>query len=264
MKVIAFYNLKGGVGKTAAAVNLASLAATEGHTTLLWDLDPQGSSSWYFGERLPDDTKLSRLIKGKTPIGPLIVQTTQPHLSLIPSGVSVRNMDAQLEKHGHPQVLRDWLAPLSESYSLIVLDCPPSLSRLAENVFSVADAVYVPIIPTWLSMHTWEQLLAFAAEKKLDTRRFRPFLSMVDRRKRLHREFLEHPPEIFRQPLNGYVPYASEVERMGEFRLPLHAFAPRCAAALAYQLMWEQVAAQLGLRAATGTRRSLPAAIAPG
>ncbi|MFY0080119.1 AAA family ATPase, partial [Acinetobacter baumannii] len=49
MVILAFYNLKGGVGKTAASVNFAYLAAKEGYKTLLWDLDPQGSSSFYFG-----------------------------------------------------------------------------------------------------------------------------------------------------------------------------------------------------------------------
>jgi hypothetical protein len=47
MSIIAFYNLKGGVGKTASAVNLAYLYSQSGQRTLLWDLDPQGASSWY-------------------------------------------------------------------------------------------------------------------------------------------------------------------------------------------------------------------------
>ena len=49
MVTIALYNLKGGVGKTAATINLAYLAAKEGYKTLVWDLDPQGSSSFYLG-----------------------------------------------------------------------------------------------------------------------------------------------------------------------------------------------------------------------
>ncbi len=48
MSVFATYNIKGGVGKTAAAVNLAWLSAQEGARTLVWDLDPQGAASFYF------------------------------------------------------------------------------------------------------------------------------------------------------------------------------------------------------------------------
>ena len=48
MKVIAIYNLKGGVGKTAASVNLSYLASRGGYRTLGWDLDAQGAASFYF------------------------------------------------------------------------------------------------------------------------------------------------------------------------------------------------------------------------
>ena len=48
MKIFATYNIKGGVGKTTAAVNLAHLSAADGYRTLLWDLDPQGAASFLF------------------------------------------------------------------------------------------------------------------------------------------------------------------------------------------------------------------------
>ena len=50
-RVLATYNIKGGVGKTSAAVNLAYLAAQAGHPTLLWDLDPQAASTYLFRVR---------------------------------------------------------------------------------------------------------------------------------------------------------------------------------------------------------------------
>ena len=46
MKIFATYNIKGGVGKTATAVNLSYLAAMDGYRVLLWDLDPQGAASY--------------------------------------------------------------------------------------------------------------------------------------------------------------------------------------------------------------------------
>ena len=51
MTVLALYNLKGGVGKTAAAINLAYLAAATGYKTLVWDLDPQASASFYLNAK---------------------------------------------------------------------------------------------------------------------------------------------------------------------------------------------------------------------
>ncbi|WP_097460683.1 ParA family protein [Mangrovitalea sediminis] len=247
MKLIAFHNIKGGVGKTASAVNIAYQASASGIPTLLWDLDPQGAASWYFSRQAPSDAKAAKLVKGKTPIGRLITESGLPQLDLIPSDVSFRNMDLQLEKHGHANALQSWVEPLAEDYALVILDCPPSLSRLAENIFAAADRIYVPMIPTWLSVNSWEQLQAFVKDKGLDRKRFHPFFTLVDRRKRLHREFLEKPPEDIKRRLAGYIPYASDIERMGEYRQPVALFAPRSPAALAYRLMWEQMRKQLKL-----------------
>lgn len=247
MKLIAFHNIKGGVGKTASAVNIAYLASAAGIPTLLWDLDAQGAASWYFEREAPSGTKAAKLVKGKTPIGRLITESGLPKLDLIPSDVSFRNMDLQLEKHGNDNALQSWVEPLAEDYALVILDCPPSLSRLAENIFATADRVYVPMIPTWLSVNSWDQMLTFVKDKGLDHKRFHPFFTLVDRRKRLHREFLEKPPEEIKRRLAGYIPYASDIERMGEFRQPVECFAPRSPAALAYRLMWEQMRKQLKL-----------------
>lgn len=243
MKIIAFHNLKGGVGKTAAAANIAALAAEDGIPTLLWDLDPQGAVSWYFGNtgaanRVP---KAGKLVKGKTPVGKTICPTGIANLDLIPADVSFRNIDLQLEKHGDGDTLASWLAPLGEDYGLVVLDCPPSLSRLAEQVFEVADRVLVPMVPTWLSLNSWDQMQSFIADKNLDRKKFRPFWTMADRRKRLHRDLLQTPPKQLKGLMPGYIPYASDVERMGEMRQPVHWFAPRSTSALAYRLMWRSL-----------------------
>lgn len=242
MKVIAFHNIKGGVGKTAAAVNVAYLAARDGVPTLLWDLDAQGAASWYLGDT-PDLTgeKAARLVKGKTPIGKMINATAYPKLDLIPAHPSFRNLDLRLEQEGQKQALRDWLAPLSEDYALIVLDCPPSLSRLAEQVLQTSDAVFVPTIPSWLSINSWDQLIAFAEDKKVKTGKLHPFLSMVDRRKRIHQTLLGTPKGGLKRRMKAFIPYASDVERMGEQRCPVSITRPRAPAALAYELLWKEI-----------------------
>lgn len=242
LRVIAFHNLKGGVGKTAAAVNIAYLAARHGIPTLLWDLDAQGAASWYLGES-PDvvGEKAARLVKGKTPVGQMIRQTDYELLDLIPAHPSFRNLDVRLETEGHKHALRDWLKPLSEDYGLVVLDCPPSLSKLAEQILQTADQVYVPIIPSWLSLNSWEQLLAFAREKKLEPGKFHPFLSMVDRRKKIHQDILQTRKGPLKQRMKAFIPYASDVEKMGERRCPVELIRARAPAALSYQLLWKEI-----------------------
>lgn len=242
MKVIAFHNLKGGVGKTSAAVNIAYLASQDGISTLLWDLDPQGAATWFLsgGDKQPGK-KLGPLIKGKSPIGDFIQATPYNRLELIPAHQSARNIDIKLNQAGSDHPLKQWLKPLSEETSLVILDCPPSLSELAEEVLKTANVIYVPIIPTWLSLNSWEQMDGFAKDRNVKGKRLRPFFSMVDRRKTLHRELVDNRKTTLPRALETAIPNASAIERMGEKRKPLELIDRRSPAAQAYRDLWQEI-----------------------
>lgn len=246
MKTLAIYNVKGGVGKTACAVNLAYFAAASGVHTLLWDLDSQGASSWYLhGEPAPEKTR--KVLEGQTPVGRLVKPTPYERLKLIPADLSFRYLDIMLRKMEPPrEALRRLLKPFSETYSLAVLDCPPSLSHLADNVFNAADLVLVPVVPTWLSLRAYEQLRQHFKAEGFPVKKLRPFYSMADRRRGLHRELLDTPPDIMKPGMRAVVPYSSSVERMGERRAPLPAFVSQDdAALLAYAELWIETAKEL-------------------
>lgn len=248
MKTLAVYNVKGGVGKTAAAVNLAYFAAASGVQTILWDLDAQGASSWYLhGE--PGQEKTKKVIEGDTPVGRLVKPTPYQHLKLIPADLSYRYLDIMLRKVEPPrEALRRLLKPFSETFSLAMLDCPPSLSHLADNVFAAADLVLVPVVPTWLSLRAYEQLREHFKAEGFPVKKLRPFYSMADRRRGLHRELLEHPPELMHTRMQSVVPYSTSVERMGERRAPVAAFAPSDdPALLAYAELWLETGKALGV-----------------
>ena len=155
MKVVATYNIKGGVGKTTTAVNIAALAAADGLRTLLWDLDPQGAASFLFRVRPKVRGGGRKLVRGRSDITEVLRGTDVEGLDLLPADFSYRHMDLVLDESGKPtRRLRKVLAPLGEHYDLAVLDCPPSISLVSESVFDAADALLVPLIPSTLTLRT--------------------------------------------------------------------------------------------------------------
>ncbi|MCP4288563.1 MAG: AAA family ATPase [Gammaproteobacteria bacterium] len=242
MKIIGLYNIKGGVGKTAAAVNLAHLAAREGRSTLIWDLDPQGAATYYFRIKANVEGGGRRLIRGERDMDVSIKGTDYQNLDLLPADFSYRNMDLMLGDAKKPvkQLMR-LLRPFSEEFDYIFLDCPPSISLVSENIFRAADALVIPTIPTTLSLRTYRQLLAFIQGHKMRNVELMPFFSMVDRRKTMHLDIIKQMPEHHPEVLAAQIPYASDVEKMGAKREPLLSFSPRSAAALAYEALWGEI-----------------------
>ena len=96
MKIYATYNIKGGVGKTTAAVNLAYLSAAEGLRTLLWDLDPQGAASFLFRIKPRVKGGGKALISGAKTLDAAIKGTDFDNLDLLPADFTYRNMDLLL------------------------------------------------------------------------------------------------------------------------------------------------------------------------
>lgn len=242
MKILASYNIKGGVGKTAAAVNLAYCAARSGARTLIWDLDPQAAATFYLRVKPKVKGGGEALIEKKKELDKVIKASNYPNLDVLPADFSYRNMDLVLDdiKKQSKRLLK-LLRPLSEEYDYVFLDCPPSISLVSENVFHAADALLVPTIPTPLSLHTLEQLLGFCLKHNLDHLKILPFLSLVDRRKGLHRSICEHPPALLGGMLRTPIPYATEVEQMGEHRAPVAEYAARSHAALAFEELWREI-----------------------
>ena len=245
MKVTATYSIKGGVGKTTTAVNLAYEAARGGARVLVWDLDPQGAATYLLRVRPKVRGGSRRLVSAKGELAPHVRASDVSSVHVVPADFSLRHLDLHLEGTDEPTArLAELLAPLDDHYDLAILDCPPSISLASESVFGAADALLVPVVPATLASRTLGQLVDFLADQP-DAPDVLPLLSMVDRRRKLHRELAASLATEWPAFLRTPAPSAAVVERMGVERAPVAVFAPSSPAARAYRELWAELATRL-------------------
>ncbi|HEY5248417.1 MAG TPA: AAA family ATPase [Dermatophilaceae bacterium] len=242
MKVLATYNIKGGVGKTSTAVNLAYLAAREGRRTLLWDLDPQAAATYMFRVKPRVKGGGHALVSRARPIEAALKATDFDNLDLLPADFSYRNMDLELDDtKKRTRRLGQLLDSVAADYDMVFLDCPPSISLVSENVMHAADTLLVPLIPATLSLRTFDQLTSFVSGSDKPRPEVVAFFSMADRRKRLHKEVIEAIPRNGARIADTVIPALSIIEQMAERRAPVPAFAPTSRAAQCYEQLWAEV-----------------------
>ncbi len=241
MTTIALYNLKGGVGKTAGCVNFAYLSAMDGYRTLIWDLDPQGSTTFYYQVKPKLKGGIRKLITQASDLEDAVMNTEYEGLDIIPADQSSKSLDVMIEEMKHSRKkLKHIVQAFKKEYDFIFMDCPPGLSVLAENIFVATDIILMPVIPTTLSVRTYEMVKAYMKEKELDLSRLTCFFTMVDLRKNMHNEIMEilYKDKHFFQ---SYIPYLSDVEKMGIYQAPVEVFARSSYAAQCYRDLWVEI-----------------------
>ncbi|MFI5044209.1 MAG: ParA family protein [Acidimicrobiales bacterium] len=248
MRVVAVAGAKGGVGKTAAAVNLSMISARHGFRTLLWDLDPQGAATHCYRARAKVKGGASRLLGGKRDLEVYVRRTDYEHLDLLPADPSFRVVDTILGTRRWPErVLRKLVRSLEGKYDVVILDCAPGLGVVTESVVMASDLVLAPIIPAPLAVRSLDQLQEFVTTSR-DGLPLLAFVSMLDERKVLHRQVLDQIRADGRFSLAA-VPLSSSVERMGMEQIPAVLASPNNLAAVAYRRLWAEVEDRLDLQA---------------
>ncbi|MEQ5788498.1 ParA family protein [Erythrobacter sp. NFXS35] len=243
MASIAVYSVKGGVGKTTLAVNLAWCAASiSRRKTLLWDLDAANGSGFLLGI----DPKKKRsadsvFADGVDPLK-LIQPTGHANLDLLPADESIRTLGRQLDRLGKKKRLAKLAEALARNYDRIIFDCPPVLNELSGQVMRAADLVIVPLPPSPLSARAFDVVVEEVRGSGKGHPPILPVLSMIDLRRTLHREAREANPKW------PAIPLASAIEQCAVERKPVGAFAPRAPAARAIAQLWTAIERKLAAR----------------
>ena len=252
-KVIAVTSLKGGVGKTTSAVNIATCFAGMGKNTLLLDLDPHTGATMHLGLDFKDLelTAYDLLVEPEIVLRDVVCGTRWKNLSLIPSSGDLAQCDARMEGSvGRENLLHDKFDDHLDQYDFLIIDVPPAVSLLMYNALRAADFVLSPFRTNYMSVGTMDELndliekVSSRLNPGIDILGY--FGTMYDKRTKESEQSLNDMRETYGDKVfNTVIPANVALARAARSGAPAMEYAKNSAGAKSYQALSEEILARL-------------------
>ncbi|MBI3516662.1 MAG: ParA family protein [Proteobacteria bacterium] len=259
--ILSIYNQKGGIAKTTTSVNLAMCLAAHGRSVLLVDLDAQGNATRSLGYEGSPLRSLQDLLSGTGTAEEAIGPTRFERVSLLPSSVSLANIETRLGSELRSQKSISELIYNSElSYDFLIFDCPPAFGLLSANALTASHSVLIPVTPTAFAydglQRTFDVVQKIQAGLNRNLRLDGILLTMME-----NDNISRHFANLLRKEYRSHVfdleiPRDREIVKAALRRLPVCAFNPHALSSQNYLSVTEEFLSRRRARAAAA---ALPA-----
>ncbi len=254
-RIYTLVNQKGGVGKTTSAINLGAYLGYYGQRVLLVDLDPQANATSSLGiDKRTVKNGTYEVLIGAVAVAPQILHNPRLKISLLPSSPALAGAEVELiEVDNREQRLKEALAPVTDRYDYILIDCPPSLSVLTVNgLVAARNGVLIPVQCEYLALEGLGQLTQTLNRVRAslfpDLKVRGVILTMYDGRTRLALDVVGEVRQHFgEQVFQAVIPRSIRLAEAPSYGIPVSHYAPESSAARAYSALAREVLEQDGI-----------------